>query len=104
MSIGGSGTPGPDAFTLTRLGRNGLRGRGGATTLERRSGDGWAVVERYPDRVAAAAALDEAIAEGASARDVRLVTAEHRGVNVLLVAGVIVLAFIVGISLWSIIS
>ena len=102
MSMGG-GTPDPDAFTLDRIGR-GARGRGGGTTLQRRQGDEWVVVRRYPDRVAASRALDDAIAEVASPADHRLVTEGRRGVDRLLLIGAVLLAAIVAVSLWLLID
>ena len=99
MSIGGG--PDPDSFSLDRLGRT--RPGGGATVLERRDGDGWSTVGRYPDRVAAARALDDIVADGASPTDYRLVTEERRGVQRFLLIGAVVLAIILLVSLWQII-
>jgi hypothetical protein len=101
MSVGG--TPDPDAFTLDQVGR-GMRGRGPATTLERRQGEAWVTVGRYPDRVAASQALDAAIADGGSLNDYRLVSEDRRGVQRWLVIGVVVLAVVVVLSLWQIID
>ena len=94
---------GPDAFTLDRVGR-GLRERGPETALERRQGDRWVELGRYPDRVAATHALDEAIAEGGSPGDFRLVTQDRRGTQRLLLAGVVLLAVVVAFSLWQLID
>jgi hypothetical protein len=102
MSMGG-GTPDPDAFTLDRIGR-GTLGRGGGTTLQRRQGDEWVVVGRYPDRVAASRALDDAIAGGGSPADHRLVTEDRRGVDRLVLVGTVLLAVIVAVSLWLLID
>jgi len=101
MSFGAD--PDPDAYTLDRVGRGGLRGRD-ATTLERRQGETWVVVARYPDATSAAHALDAAIAEGGSPTDLRLVTRGHPGVHRLLLIGAAVLAVIVAVSLWQIIA
>jgi hypothetical protein len=101
MSLGG--TPDPDAFTLDQVGR-GTRGRGPATTLERREGAGWVTVGRYPDRVAGSQALDAAIADGGSLNDYRLVSEDRRGVQRWLLIGVVVLALVVAVSLWQIID
>ena len=75
MSYGGD--PGPDSFSLDRVGRA-RPGSGAGTVLERRDGDGWSTVGRYPDRVAAARALDDVVAGGGSPTDYRLVTEERR--------------------------
>ena len=100
MSLGGG--PDPDAFTLDEIGRS-HGGRHG-TTLERRAGEAWVVVARYADLTSAAHALDEAIAEGGSPTDYRLVTPENTGTRRLILIGAIVLAVIVAVSLWQIIS
>jgi hypothetical protein len=100
MAYGGG--PDPDAFTLDRIGRGRLgRGRGG-TTLERRSAETWVAVQRYPDRSTAAHALDEAIAEGGSPTDFRLVTQDNAGVRRLLLIGSIVVGVLVAYSIWQI--
>jgi hypothetical protein len=100
MSIGGG--PDPDAFTLDRVGRSSGGRRG--TSLERRDGEAWVAVARYPDRATASRAMDQAIAEGGAPADYRLTTSENRGVRQLLLIGCIVLAVIVAISLWQIID
>jgi hypothetical protein len=100
MSLGGG--PDPDAFTLDEIGRP-HGGRPG-TTLERRNGETWTVVGRYPDRATASRAMDQAIADGGPPADYRLGTPENRGTQRLLVIGAIVLAVIVAVSLWQIIS
>ena len=97
MSIG----PDPDSFSLDRVGR--ARPDGGATVLERRDGNGWSTVERYPDRVAASRALDDIVAGGASPTDYRLRTEERQGVQRFLLIGSVVLAIILLVSLWQII-
>ena len=100
MSYGGD--PGPDSFSLDRVGRA-RPGSGGGTALERRDGDGWSTVDRYPDGVAAARALDDIVARGGSPTEYRLVTEERRGVQCLLLIGAVVLAIILLVSLWQII-
>ncbi len=100
MSLGGG--PDPDAFTLDEIGRS-HGGRHG-TTLERRAGDAWTVVGRYPDRATASRAMDQAIADGGAAADYQLGTPEQRGTRRLLLIGSIVLAVIVAVSLWQIIT
>jgi hypothetical protein len=100
MSLGGG--PDPDAFTLDRVGRS-TGGRRGAT-LERRDGDAWTVVGRYPDRATASRAMDQAIADGGAPRDDRLTTPENTGMQRLLLIGAAILAVIVAVSLWQIIS
>jgi hypothetical protein len=100
MSLGGG--PDPDAFTLDEIGRS-HGGRHG-TTLERRAGEAWIVVARYADLTSAAHALDEAIAEGGSPTDYRLVTPENAGTQRLLLIGAILLAVVVAVSLWQIID
>ena len=100
MSLGGG--PDPDAFTLDEVGRP-HRGRHG-TTLERRAGGAWIVVARYADLTNASNALDEAIAEGGSPSDYRLVTPENTGTRRLLLIGAIVMAVIVAVSIWQLID
>jgi hypothetical protein len=100
MSYGGD--PGPDSFSLDRVGRA-RPGNGVGTVLERRDGDGWNTVDRYPDRVAASRALDVIVAGGGSPTDHRLVTEERRGVQRFLLIGAAVLAIILLVSLWQII-
>jgi hypothetical protein len=103
MSMGGGGPEGPDAFSLDRVGR-GARGRGGGTTLERRRGDEWVAVQRYADPAAASQALDEAVADGGSATEYRLVTDDHRGVRRAVLYGGLALVVVVLVSLWQIIN
>jgi hypothetical protein len=100
MSLGGG--PDPDAFTLDEIGRP--HGGRHATTLERRAGEAWVVVGRYPDRATASRAMDQAIADGGAPADYRLGTPEHRGTRWLLLVGSILLAVIVAVSLWQIID
>jgi hypothetical protein len=104
MSMGSGGPEGPDAFSLDRVGRGARGGRGGGTTLERRRGDEWVVVQRYGDAVAAAQALDEAVAGGGPATKYRLVTDDHRGVQRAVLFGGLALAVVVLVSLWLIID
>jgi hypothetical protein len=101
MSMGNGGPEGPDAFSLDRVGRG---ARGGSTTLERRRGDEWVVVQRYVDPAAAAQALDQAVAEGGSATEYRLVTDDHRGVQRAVLFGGLALVVVVLVSLWQIID
>ena len=100
MSLGGG--PDPDAFTLDEIGRP-HGGRHG-TTVERRTGGAWVVVGRYPDRATASRAMDQAIAGGSAPADYRLVTPENTGTRRLLLIGSILLAVIIAVSLWQIIS
>jgi hypothetical protein len=78
MTTGGTG-PQQDAFTLSDIGDGRFPGLRADTIVERRQGDGWLELGRYPDETTAHEALDALLGEGVPAVDLRMRPASARG-------------------------
>jgi hypothetical protein len=101
----GVGTgPGPDAFTLSDSGRGWLgQRRGRPTILEQRTGEAWVEVARYGSNGSAAAALDAAIASGASPADLRLSVVPRSRTKIVLAYSAILLVVIAAVAALSVV-